>query len=192
MKKVTIFLFIILLPFSLLFTQTTWCGSDIIINANHQNSFACLADSPEVDKYFIPTVVQVIYESESGAENISDSEILSAISSINTALENSGSPIELILAKVDPNGKCTNGIVREFDPILSNPVWQGNHLDVIETYNWSQEDYLNIAIVKDIFSTGGTPEVILGYAIVPTNSIAASDGLLKNGETVTKKILINK
>ena len=72
------------------------------------------------DVKMIPIVVHVFHEG--GTENISDAQIQSQITVLNedfgklvgTNGDGNGvdTEVRFCLAKIDPNGKCTNGIVR--------------------------------------------------------------------------------
>src|SRR5690606_35100043 len=91
-----------------------------------QNSENLQRDS-EAGPYIIPVVVHIIHNY--GPENISDAQIASGIAQLNMDFQGTlnadhvdvvpefqsiiGLPnIEFRLAKLDPNGNCTNGITR--------------------------------------------------------------------------------
>ena len=94
-------------------------------------------------KYIIPVVVHVFYGVASSADNITDAQVQSEIDFLNKSFRNlnsdtvnrragdlAGIPfdfkqtagdaqIEFRLARKDPNGNCTNGIVRVQTPLFA-------------------------------------------------------------------------
>ena len=132
--------------------------------------------------YIIPVVVHVIHlgEAVGSGSNISESQIEDAIDGLNQYFANSsgmGSNIELAfhLAKRDPNGQATNGIVRVDGSGVSKYAnegitWDGtNGADekvVKDLSKWPIDQYYNIWVVHDIY--GSTA----GYAYYPTSGYA--------------------
>ncbi|MFN5785455.1 MAG: hypothetical protein ACK457_05760, partial [Flavobacteriia bacterium] len=132
----------------------------------------------------VPVVVHIIHDN--GVGNISDDQVENALFILNrdynrqnpdtTQTRNtatapfkqvaSSMDIEFILAKIDPAGNCTNGIVRVNAPTLT----YGANDDCKYTSNggsdqWPMDQYLNIWVVNSIESDGaGTT---LGYAYLP-------------------------
>lgn len=132
----------------------------------------------------VPVVVHIIHDN--GVGNISDDQVENALFILNrdynrqnpdtTQTRNtatapfkqvaSSMDIEFILAKIDPAGNCTNGIVRVNAPALT----YGANDDCKYTSNggsdqWPMDQYLNIWVVNSIESDGaGTT---LGYAYLP-------------------------
>lgn len=141
-------------------------------------------------KYIIPVVVHVFHQN--GPENISEAQILNEIAQMNKSFRKLNSDtgnvramfkdiaadaqIEFRLAKKDPNGNCTNGIVRYYAPATG----KGN--DVLKKNSvWDTKRYFNIWIVNKI-NKGPGPGVA-GYAQFPfatTNSLssASTDGIM--------------
>ena len=135
----------------------------------------------------IPVVVHVIHEG--GTENISKEQINDQLrilnedlrrlnaDTVNTPLAFSGVAadcnIEFKLAKKDPNGNCTNGIVRVLSPLTNGPL---NRDDVKALSYWPSNRYFNIWVVKNI-DAGGSAGTILGYAQFPFGA-AATDGIV--------------
>lgn len=130
--------------------------------------------------YTVPVVFHILHQG--GAENIPDATIINALDYVNKdfARANSdasltaapfntsyiNSDIKFMLAKKDPNGNCTSGIVRHID---SKTDWkQANNLTNY-VYTWNPSQYLNVYIVKNIVSTstvtGGG--IIVGYTFKP-------------------------
>lgn len=131
------------------------------------------------DVLIIPVVFHIIHTN--GPENISDEQVHSAIEVMNEDYSASnpgiGSVIPLFennianvrfefrLAKRDPDGNCTNGIVRVFN---AETAEGGNNLKQISP-SWGRSSYLNIWVCKQI---GGG---VAGYAYLP-NQVAGSNG----------------
>lgn len=128
----------------------------------------------------IPVVFHVIYDPRIGdASNITKTQIEDAVRIMNEDYNklNSdtsqvisaftgimGKPnIEFRLAKIDPNGNCTEGITRTASPLTN--VARNNVKSLIV---WPTSQYLNVWVVKNITSTsGGTT---LGFATKPSSS----------------------
>ncbi|HEX5167943.1 MAG TPA: M43 family zinc metalloprotease, partial [Cyclobacteriaceae bacterium] len=147
--------------------------------------------------YRIPVVVHIIHKGESigVGSNLSDAQVLSQIKVLNTDYERLNADtldtpsefsgvagkfnVEFVLAKQDPNGKSTNGIVRVKG---SKNVWTINDDATLKgTSYWPAEDYLNIW-VTDLSST------LLGYAQFPVSDLAgledAEDNRLTDGVVI--------
>ncbi len=131
----------------------------------------------------IPVVVHVIHDG--GASNISYEQIESAIQQLNedyngtnpdigNARNTATAPfapevgvleLSFELAKIDPNGNCTNGVQRRNSPATINAyqnikTYSGGGLD-----QWPRDSYMNIWVVSSIESSG--PGITLGYAQFP-------------------------
>lgn len=130
--------------------------------------------------YTIPVVVHIIHNG--GVENILDTQIISQIQILNedfrkvpgTNGDGSGvdTKIQFCLAKVNPNGKCTNGIVRLKSTLTNHQTYQQNLLK--ELSFWPPDKYLNIYIVNSI--NGG----ILGYSSYPGGPSDADGVILRD------------
>lgn len=123
----------------------------------------------------IPVVFHVIHMN--GAENISKAQILSAMDIINDDFRKlnsdagvvqpafigiaADSEVEFRLAKLDPNGNCTDGITRTVSPLTFSAG--DNVKDLI---SWNTSRYLNIWVVDNIESGAA------GYAYYPGNAPA--------------------
>ncbi len=125
----------------------------------------------------IPVVVHVIHNG--GSENISDAQIIDAIEVLNedygkypgTNGDGNGvdTRVRFCLAKIDPNGNCTNGIVRIKSSLTNHKTFERPLLK--ELSFWDNTKYLNIYIVKSI--NGG----VLGYSSFPGGP-ASEDGVV--------------
>ncbi len=122
----------------------------------------------------IPVVVHILHEG--GTENISDAQVQAAIEQLNKDFRGSNADtagvrsifksliadmeFEFRLAGRDPQGNCTNGIIRHFTDATN----EGGDTR-IKAFRWPTNKYLNIYVVKRIKNSGsGT---ILGYAYLP-------------------------
>lgn len=110
--------------------------------------------------YTIPVVFHILHLG--GSENISDAQIRDQIRILNRdyqrrnadttnvvkAFQNNIANVgfEFQLASIDPNGKCTNGIVRHY---TRKTLWDANKLEDF-IYSWPRERYLNVYVVRSI------------------------------------------
>jgi PKD repeat protein len=135
--------------------------------------------------YTIPIVFHIIHEY--GSENISDAQVEDAVRILNedflkqnadtAAVVNTfksivaNSNIQFKLATKDPNGNCTNGIVRYASHKTNNAD------DESKLVAWPRNRYLNIWVVKTIGRDG-----VAGYAYKPAsvNTMPSSlvDGII--------------
>lgn len=117
----------------------------------------------------IPVVIHVIHDG--GTNNISDAQIQSQIDVLNEDFRKKiatngygtgvDTEIEFCLAKKDPQGKCTNGIVRIKSPLSNHQTYQRSQLKLLSY--WDNTRYLNMYVVKNINNGSG----ILGYSSFP-------------------------
>ena len=117
----------------------------------------------------IPVVVHVIHNG--GVENISDAQIQSQIDVLNedyrkmvgTSGDGSGvdTEVEFCLAKLTPDGRCTNGIVRIQSTLTNHLTYQRAQLKNLSY--WDNTRYLNMYVVKTINGGSG----IAGYSSFP-------------------------
>ena len=127
----------------------------------------------------IPVVVHVIHDG--GTNNISDAQIQSQIDVLNEDFRKKiatngygngvDTEIEFCLAKKDPQGKCTNGIVRINSPLSNHQTYQRSQLKLLSY--WDNTLYLNMYVVKNINNGSG----ILGYSSFPGGP-ANEDGIV--------------
>ncbi len=144
-------------------------------------------------KYTIPVVVHVIHSGSSIGQgnNISDAQVISEIDFLNKSFRNlnadsvnrrdlfkdiaADSDIEFRLAKKDPQGNCTNGIVR----VYSTNSDKGD--DVLKRLSvWDTKSYLNIWVVERI-AREASNGIVVGYAQFPfaAGAISSStDGVM--------------
>lgn len=174
----------------------------------------------------IPVVVHVIHRTESGEiggpnnGNISDEQILSQIKVLNNdfrRLPNTlgfntdpvGADMEMnfVLARTDPEGLPTNGIVRVYNPRRSYDVFEDIGLLSSLSY-WDSDRYLNIWVTTLAdsfigfaeFPTGDfngldfdetnsfTDGVAIDHTVFGNRTGTASTGLYSYGRTLTHEI----
>ncbi|MCX7954822.1 MAG: M43 family zinc metalloprotease [Bacteroidales bacterium] len=132
----------------------------------------------------IPVVFHVVHNY--GPENISKEQILDAIRIINEDFRKlnadtveiippfkpiaADSRIEFRLAKIDPNGNCTDGI----DRVVSTLTYNANETTKLVAPSWDRKKYLNIWTVASIESGAA------GYAYYPS-SVAGQWGEAVDG-----------
>ena len=128
----------------------------------------------------IPVVVHVLHNGTAvGVDaNISDAQILSQIRVLNEDFRRKNADairtpaeflpvaadanIEFVLAKQDPNGLPTNGIIRKQGP---KTVYGPEDATIIgQTSQWNPEEYLNVWVVPLV-------SPFLGYATFPTSNL---------------------
>jgi len=133
--------------------------------------------------YIIPVVFHIVHAG--GDENISDEQIFSAIDVMNEDF-NAETPgissvvsqfqsvvgdvsVEFRLARLDPQGNCTNGINRVYNTETSDG---GENVKSGDALTWGRSSYLNIWVVDNI---GGG---VAGYAFLPWGAPPSGDGIL--------------
>ena len=136
-------------------------------------------------KIIIPVVFHVFHNN--GSENLSDAQINAMMVKLNQSYNADPSLIagvrpifkdivadcnfEFRLAQKDPQGNCTNGIVR-VQTLLTNKASD----DIKTLSTWDTKKYLNIWTAAEVISSRG--QAVGGYAQFPTNGKASTDGLL--------------
>jgi PKD repeat protein len=148
-----------------------------IQNGLNKSKQKLLSHNPNLK--IIPVVVHVIHDG--GTNNISDSQIQSQIDVLNEDFRKKigtngfgngiDTDIEFCLAKKDPQGKCTNGIMRINSPLSNHQTYQRSQLKLLSY--WDNLRYINIYVVKSINGSSG----ILGYSSFPGGP-ANEDGIV--------------
>lgn len=144
-------------------------------------------DQPEGVVYKIPVVVHVIYETPE--DNISREQVLDAIRVINRDYRRVNADtvntrsvfkpvaadveVEFVLAKLDEQGNCTEGITRTYSTLTASA-----NDNVKPLAHWDNKKYLNIWVVRNISVQGKSN--ILGYAYKPVgaNQNYINDGIV--------------
>jgi gliding motility-associated-like protein len=124
---------------------------------------------------YIPVVVHIIHNG--GAENISNTQVQTAINNINSKFaESNNYQIQFCLAQRDPIGNSTNGITRDVDA-LTVETMEVDDISLKNINRWPPTCYLNIWIVRDINSLSMGSGVI-GYAYFPSAHGQNMDGIV--------------
>ena len=130
------------------------------------------------DDHIVPVVFHVIHEG--GSENISFAQIEDQMRILNEDFarlnpdttntpaifaQNSGDTnIEFRLAKIDPDGNCTQGVTRTYSNLTN-----GARNNVKELIQWDPTRYMNVWVVKTIESFSDDGNIVLGFAQFPTD-----------------------
>lgn len=155
---------------------------------------AWLAANPHVGEKntsgirIIPVVFHIIHDG--GSENISKAQVLDQVDILNEDFRRLNADaattpphfdslaadcrIEFRLANTDPQGNCTDGIVR----VQSQRTNGASNVNGVKELSfWGCEKYFNIWVVKDI---GGTSALgtIIGYAQFPLGGLCKTDGVV--------------
>lgn len=158
--------------------------------------------------FTVPVVFHVLHlgETVGTGSNVSDAELISALAQVNRDFAREGadtanidklfkplyvnSNMHFQLAKKDPQGNCTNGIVRHYD---ENTNWSQGDLfnyqySTMAANSWNPSKYLNIYIVKNIISGGSVVGggIIVGYTYLPgTSPIDPADAIVYRNDFLT-------
>ncbi|HEY1047742.1 MAG TPA: M43 family zinc metalloprotease [Bacteroidia bacterium] len=165
---------------------------------NFFNGVTPVSNNKRATKYIIPVVFHVIHTN--GPENISQAQIEDQIRILNldfsfknanrTAIRSqftgvtADCEIEFRLAKIDPQGNCTNGINRVYSPLH---VDARDNVKSISGARWDNRKYLNIWTVSSIKNQGSTVGTTLGYAYLPfsvAQGAGAMDGIVVRADYV--------
>lgn len=136
-------------------------------------------------KKIVPVVFHVFHVG--GSENISRAQILDEVRLLNQNFNGfdtsrirpifrdraSDMEYEFRLATKDPDGNCTDGIVRIFDPETDNGT---NNIKLKSV--WPTDRYLNIWVVENIVNFSSGLPGIAGYAQFPWAGSFATDGVI--------------
>ena len=148
----------------------------------------------------IPVVFHILHQG--GPENVPNSYVYQALAEVNrvhTKTIPDTAQIDALfkgvsgannyvfqLATKDPNGNCTNGIIRHYD---ANTNWDQTQTTNF-AYTWDRKKYLNVYIVKNICQgqpcpvTGAT-SIIVGYTYLPGTVPASYDAVVYNYQFMT-------
>ncbi len=145
-----------------------------LINAN-----AASRQGGDSIAYTIPLVFHILHVD--GVENISDEQIIDQVAILNRDYQKRNADTGLIvpafennianvgfafkLATIDPDGHCTNGIVRHY---TTKTNWDVNNLDDF-IYSWPTDQYLNIYVVNKL-NINATAYSFLPGVGVPDNA----------------------
>lgn len=152
-------------------------GTDRELYKRGYNLNEMLGKSAAAGTYTIPVVFHILHQGT--GENISDAQVIDAVNiltrdfnkmnadtiNVVTQFKNiiGNTKIDFVLATKDPNGNCTNGIIRHWD---ANTDWNGDFSDY--AYTWPATRYLNIYVVRTM--GGGAA----GYTFLPGSGVPGS------------------
>ena len=143
----------------------------------------------ENGKKIIPVVVHVIHNL--GGENISDASIQGALDILNANINGQASNflnktpdifasvrgdlnVEFRLAKIDPQGNPTSGIIRVRSELTNEPEPR----DAVKALSyWNSYQYLNIWTLQK-FQPQADGNTLLGYAQFPSSGSMSTDGVV--------------
>jgi PKD repeat protein len=145
-----------------------------------------VASGTEATVYTIPVVVHIIYENNT--DNISREQVLDAIRVLNRDYRRMNADtsntrsifkpvaadveVEFVLAKLDPQGNCHEGITRTYSTLTVNA---GNNVKTL--VSWDNKSYMNVWVVRSINLQGSAN--VLGYAYKPfANQPPTLDGIV--------------
>lgn len=142
----------------------------------------------------IPTVFHVLHQG--GAENISYEQIEDQMRILNEDYRRMNEDtantreifkpvaadinVEFRLAKLDPQGNCTDGVVRVWTPLTNNASDDSGAKGV--SY-WNSSKYFNVWVVSTI-DNDGEQGTILGYAQFPGFGSAQTDGVVVRADFI--------
>lgn len=127
-------------------------------NNIHAQQFAKTHDrNKSTQVYIIPTVFHIMHYN--GLGNVSNQDIINALETVNNDFGKrnvdtseiasifkeiaADTEIEFRLAKIDPDGNCTDGITRTHTPLANN-----SDENIKEIISWDTKKYLNIWVVN--------------------------------------------
>jgi hypothetical protein len=156
--------------------------------------------------YTIPVVFHILHVG--GTENISDAQVIDAVNILTRDFRKNNPDItqvqpsfagitadvqiEFRLATKDPNGNCTNGIIRHYDPETLS--WDGDPSEY--KYTWPPNMYLNIYVVKTInfnaagytYFPGTSPTTDMDAIVVLSNYV----GSIGTSNPFTSRVLTHE
>ena len=142
----------------------------------------------------IPTVFHIIHQG--GNENISRAQIEDQMRILNEDFSRQNADaantraeflgvaanpnVEFRLAKLDPQGNCTDGVVRVWSPKTFNA---SDDNGVKGVSYWNSSKYFNVWVVASI-ANDGQAGTVLGYAQFPGFGNAATDGVVVRADYI--------
>lgn len=154
----------------------------------HRDQLQAKRSGDAIEPFVIPVVVHVIHDNGTG--NISLEQVQDAIDLLNEDYGRTNedadqtraefqpiatpAPFEFRLAKLDPTGSPTDGVVRINDP--SNTYNVRNEPKGVSY--WNSRNYFNIWIVNSIRSSSGGGGTVLGFAQFPGTGSWSTYGLV--------------
>ncbi|MEO8759270.1 MAG: M43 family zinc metalloprotease [Bacteroidia bacterium] len=151
------------------------------MNARNNGNSSANSTASVYAKDTIPVVFHILHQN--GTENVSDAVVRGALAEVNRVhtktipdtanIDPYMKPVfgannyVFVLATKDPQGNCTNGIIRHLDPNTNWDQTQYNNF----AYTWPRANYLNVYIVRNICSGQPCPAppsggIIVGYTYI--------------------------
>jgi PKD repeat protein len=168
------------------------------IEETFYNNVEQVGQTKRATKFIIPVVFHVIHTN--GPENITQAQIEDQIRVLNedfsfkntnrTSIRSqftgvtADCEIEFRLARIDPQGNCTNGINRVYSPLH---VDARDNVKSISGARWDNRKYLNIWTVSSIKDQSGSGGITLGYAYLPyavAGGLGNMDGIVMRADYV--------
>lgn len=211
MKYKYLIFFSVLLNFVYCQNSSSWCGFERYfnqlklsypnlidtLNKNSLDNVAFKTSAVDPDHFiWIPVVFHVVHDGITPAQNITDAQILSQISILNSCFLNSNShplgsnvKVQFCLAKTGPFNNATNGITRtitSYSQFYIDTYSYGNQRGFLTSLDkWPSEQYLNIWVANTIQEVNINNTYVLqdlaGQASIPIPSYNFSDdGIIMN------------
>jgi hypothetical protein len=165
-------------------------GINSVLEADYKSALSKMNNLKlENGKKIIPVVVHVIHDL--GGENISDASIQGALDILNANINGQASNflnktpdifasvrgdlnVEFRLAKIDPNGNPTSGVLRIRSELTNEPEPR----DAVKALSyWNSYQYFNIWTLKK-FQPQEDGNTLLGYAQFPNTGRMSTDGVV--------------
>jgi hypothetical protein len=136
-----------------------------------------------------------------GPENVSDATVIGALAQVNSDFAAAGSDfssifapfqalyinsdMKFMLAKKDPSGNCTSGIIHHYDARTNwdrNPPSSAFNPALFSGITWPTTKYLNVIVVKSIVAAPNQNGTVVGYTTLPGNLTngAIQDAIIYN------------
>ena len=130
-------------------------------------------------QYLVPVVLHIVHSSGTSigtAENIDSLQAVSQLATLNAKMGGNSSfdtKIRFVLAKRDPNGAVSSGILRHSSTRFTDIEFDNDSAAAMfRTYNWNENRYVNIYVVKSILDSDGSggwkASSVGGYSFYPT------------------------
>lgn len=209
MKKLLFISLVILLNINSFGQNNNWCNTDqhnqnLLLNHPTSPSAAEILES-RIAKYrktankagdvlIIPTVVHVVHQF--GSEDIDKSKVEDFIRIMSDDFRRknadttdtrsqfkphaSDGRVEFRLAKIDPNGNCTDGVVR-----VKSDLSFGADDGVKSVSYWPSDKYFNVWSVASIAGSGGG--TTLGYAQFPGFGAWSTYGFVSRADALASR-----
>lgn len=131
-----------------------------IPNEENQNNTSLVQKPESAPSYTVPVVFHILHMG--GAENISDAQVIDQVAILNRDFQKQNADTAIVvptftniignigfafkLATIDPDGNCTNGIIRHYTPLTN---WDANDLSKFD-FSWPRNKYMNIYVVRSM------------------------------------------